>query len=73
VITINNVLNKRTITYTNKEYKIIAHKDGLVPLQNRKRVKTTISYKKGGVNQLNKLEYEYDDSGERTKSALYGK
>ena len=69
----NDILYKRTTTYTDKTYKVIAHKNDTVPFYSWKKALSTISYKKGGIKQANKWVYEYDDNGNRTKSTLYDK
>lgn len=68
-----DLLYKRVTTYTDKEYKIITHKNSKVPFLIRKKTKGTVTYKKGGIKQLNRWEYEYDGDGERTKSTLFDK
>jgi hypothetical protein len=69
----DKVLFKSSTVYTNKIYRVIAHRNDSVPYYNRKRAKTTTSYKNGSDKQFNKWEYEYDADGVRTKSTLYGK
>ena len=67
------ILYKRLTTYTDKEYKVISHKNDSVPFFMRKKTKGTITYQKGGVKQANRWEYEYNEEGERTKSTFYDK
>ena len=67
------ILYKRTIEYTDKEFKILAHKTSDVPFLFRKKTKATIAYKKGGTQQNSRWSYEYDENGVRTKSTLYNK
>ncbi len=64
------IVAKNENTFTKKEY-VTFNLNKNYPIYKGKKLKNSITYKKGGEKQRNKFVYEYDEEGKRTITTLY--